>query len=210
MIICVSDWHIDNGKNRFSWHYKYAQDFLDFIEDAPLFMIGDTLELWACEWYEVFGGPYDSIIKRLAEREDTVVFQGNHDIQRLVLSRFFPKAEIASTRVVGDRVIFHGFQVDSLLDSASERCLVAGLDKAFTLIDVPWLNALRDKIADSDRSNEPLIMNIEKNKVESRYLIGHSHVEEDRGWFANTGSLMRDKFPYIKLEDSGDVQLMYF
>lgn len=210
MIICVSDWHIDTGHNNFAKHYRQVHDFLDYIGNSQLYMIGDTLELWDYEWYEVWSGPYDDVIKRLATRKDTTIFQGNHDIQKLMLHKFFPIAETASTRIVGDRIIFHGFQIDPLLDSTQERWLVAGLDRAFTLIDIPWLNALRDKIADTDRSNTQLIHSLQRNKVESRYLIGHSHIEEDIGWFANTGSLMRDKFPYIKLEDSGDVELLYF
>ena len=211
MICCVSDWHIDNGHNEFSWHYKQAHDFLDFVGKEPLFMIGDTLELWACEWYEVWGGPYEPLLKRIRERPyDTTIFQGNHDIQALVLQRFFPEAEVVTSRIVGDRQVFHGFQVDPILDTPEERWLIAGIDRACTLIDIPWLNALRDRIADADRSNKPLIQRLKNAKKRVRYLMGHSHIEENLGWFVNCGSLLRSDFPYVELEENGDAALKFF
>jgi UDP-2,3-diacylglucosamine pyrophosphatase LpxH len=211
MIFCVSDWHIDNGRNKFSTQYQMAHLFLDLVGDKPLYLIGDTLELWANEWFEIYGGPYRDLLTRIAERKgETVVFAGNHDIEEELLHKFFPKAQIRTRMTVGDRRIFHGFQIDPLLDSAEERWLASSFDRAFTMIDIPWLNALREGIADKARSNVPLFDALWQYQEYKRFLLGHSHVEEDQGWFVNCGSPLFGKFPYVELEKNGDASLKYF
>lgn len=209
MIYCSSDWHIDNGRNLFSRSYRTAMDWLDFIEGQRLYLLGDTLELWACEWNEIYSGPYQDLLMRLAERKRTTVFLGNHDIEKPILQKFFPKAEIRIRQRIGDRQIFHGFQADPLLDTEVERWVASKFARAFTLVDIPWLNAIRDKISQSERRNEPLIETLQEQRNGFRFLLGHSHVATELGWYTNCGA-PGEYFPYVELSENGDAALKYF
>lgn len=209
MVRDTGDWHLDAGRNPCPPERFHA--FLDLAEPDQLILGGDTLELWAFEWWEVWQGPYQGVIERIRERtRETIILIGNHDGEEEVLKRFFPRADVRISLVVGNRLIIHGHQYDPLLDDWYERWTAHNFDRAFTMINLPWLNALREKIADKDRTNDSLILSLLRIYEEGRrYLLHHSHVEVNRGWYANPGSPLKGPFPYIELEENGDCTLRY-
>ncbi len=205
----ISDGHIDDGSGGFKKNFRRTQDFLDDAGKDPILWLGDTVELWKFKWYQVLGGPYRSLLDRMAERTQDVFVIGNHDFGFESLSAFFPRSNILPRMKIGNREIFHGFQVDPLLDSAAERWFVSVFD--YLMTEISHLNDIRDQIADSTRTNDPLIESLLKAENKGkRFLLGHSHVEIDMGWFTNTGSLIGDRFPWVEVEDNGDCTLKYF
>lgn len=207
MIYIVSDLHIDNGRNGFNENRPAFNSFLDMVGDNLLVFNGDTLELWHNTWWEIINGPNKDLILRIRAKEEKWIIPGNHDIEDTLLSRFFHTSNIEAVRYAGRWKIFHGYQVDPILDEPQERWFAAHLDRFVAVANIPWLNTIRDKISDGDRGNDALISALENR---GNFIVGHSHIAEDRGWFVNSGTWTGKRNAYIEIDDNDNASLKEF
>jgi len=192
---CASDLHICNGRGEFAKNKQAAHDFLDKVGRDPLYLDGDTLDLWLWTMKEIMNGSNRDFINRLIDKKELFLVLGNHDLYPKAMGEIF-KAPIKMFYDVDGYRVMHGHQLDPALDTAEERWLVA---KGARLLQVLGLNGIGAYIAKSDRKNEPLIKAL-KGKP-GKYILGHSHEAADLGWFVNCGCWIGERLTYVVLED---------
>lgn len=123
-IFLVSDLHLGDGTA--ADRFLYAREFLDLLDrvggvpGAELVVVGDLLELWACDLDAVMAGHYRMVSRLLALSEQVPITYvvGNHDALPWYLyldSRLgrLSLVERYTRRVGGDTLVaIHGHQYD--------------------------------------------------------------------------------------------------
>ena len=187
MIYIVSDLHIDPIDGFFTPVKSKFHDFLDMVGDNYLIINGDLLDLWSWSLNNILSGVNKDIIERLKVKENVHLILGNHDLYPIAMrSVFSGPNDIKMYINIGPWKIFHGYQVDPVLDNPIERWNVATGARIIQALNWSWLNKIRDRLTKGERTNEPLIKALkEKN---SNYILGHSHeaLIYD-GWYINEG-----------------------
>ena len=183
IIAVISDTRIgtEGAKKR----EQSLENFLDFAGSRGWLLIlnGDILDLWAypLNWIMATSG---TIVRKLAAYPDKIWIPGNHDANQEAMEEALDlkPSEIHLKYTVGEWTIFHGYQVDPALKLAPQRWFAEILDRASTELNL--FNELREKIARTDRTNEPLI---EGTKDMGNVILGHSHVAANQGAYMNCG-----------------------
>jgi calcineurin-like phosphoesterase family protein len=204
----VSDLHLDDGSGEFtkSGNAPRFMKFLDMVGDDFLVILGDFLDFWSWKPSAILNGPHQGIIDRIRKNPNARLILGNHDLRPSLMAEIFGKENIfMRMEILGWRV-FHGHQLDPSSDTLPERILAFICARVIQSLNFSLLNKLRDWVVSADRTNEPLVEAL-RNR-EGKYILGHSHVTVDLGWYMNAGSwLEENNCPYIVIQEDGEAHL---
>ncbi len=199
-MIVISDVHLDNGSGGFAPNRESFMKFLRYVGDEKLVIAGDFFDLWRFSFKDIIAANTD-IVSAIRRHPNVTLLLGNHDLS-YNLMRYIVKDVRMSMKAHG-YTIFHGHQIDPLLDTPQERFFASAGARIIQALNWAWLVRLVDKATSGHRSNAPLKRTIENRYGAGRYIVGHSHVPSDDGWFLNAGTWTGDDPRYIKLEPEG-------
>lgn len=202
-MIIVSDIHLCDGTGSFYKNHDRFMDFLDFVGKGGLLIAGDFVDLWRWSPDSIFNGPNKDIIARIKEKKNCMLTPGNHDLNMKVMETIFGN-RIRMQVNMYDYVIFHGHQIDPILDTPQERWVAKTAAWIIQRLNWKWLHSATEYLTSAHRSNDRLIETIKKEyPEETKIICGHSHVAEDLGWFLNTGTWAEYDFNYVTLDYTG-------
>ncbi len=209
-MIVVSDIHLDDGTGLFSQNRKAFHHFLDLVGGEDLVIAGDFLDLWRWKAKDIISAN-KKIIRRIKQKKNVVLVLGNHDLDIEVMRDIFPgKTDIQMKVEAFGYTIFHGHQVDPMLDDPKERFFTKWGARLIQTIDNPILDKIVAYLTSSHRSNDRLKKQIAKKFPEgTKVICGHSHVAEESSAFLNTGTWTGNYLTYIEL-DSEKAELREF
>ena len=189
----VSDLHIGDGskKDNFAVNADKFRLFLEMIGNDTLYCIGDSYELWQCE-YDDCVRKYSDIYKRLTFATQ---IEGNHD-SSLSFSKW---------HVLDNALLIHGHQFDKYNKDGAKWG--KWITKAFGWIEpiFPNLQIVDRLWRDNDKYFQPLYDMAVKYNCDT-IIFGHTHIpaNEFRNGihFLNAGSWVDGICHYIKYENS--------
>jgi UDP-2,3-diacylglucosamine pyrophosphatase LpxH len=206
----ISDLHIDRGDGPFTLNGGPAalNSFLDFAWNDPIIYLGDSLELWANSFSEIWRGPNQPLVSRLMNHPDYRVVLGNHDASM----KLFPK--IYTQLQVGNRTLTHGHTFDKELNTEWKCWTAEEADRIATELDnsiivdgvARWLQSSNNTSSEDDIIEA--IQDTGKN-----FIFGHTHRAAYRtlrggGIYVNCGSWCEGPpYNYIEIDDSGNAVL---
>jgi UDP-2,3-diacylglucosamine pyrophosphatase LpxH len=179
------------------------ESFLDFarFHGWKLIYLGDIVDLWKVTYEEAMDVD-GTMIEMLAKYPDYLWVPGNHDGDVETMRKIFKLDGGVKEYVrIGDRLCFHGHQLDSLLDSDYERAGTAFLDRiGYDLREFGPLNAIRAMIDQAHRNNRELDF---RSRSWGDVLTGHTHLAAvtDDGRFMNDGTWNGEELPHYVLFD---------
>ena len=188
------------------------ESFLAYAKANYLKLIynGDIVDLWKVSSQEAMDTDTQTIVA-LASYPDYLWLPGNHDSDAGAMRRmgFKIPEDYKFFARVGTRLIFHGYQLDSLLDSEYEREQAAFLDRVgYDLRDFGFLNYIRSMIDHAHRDNRELDF---RSKSWGPVVTGHTHLAEvdDDGRFINDGCVTGEEpMHYVALDWEGNAELI--
>ena len=182
--------------------------FLDFVGDDDLECVGDVLDTWAWPLEEICAGPNKDIIRRLQEKENFYIDPGNHDPKPEILWNLFPKCrEITYLSENYGYNKLHGHTLDPELDNRMKMLFAQLGDRLASESGIPAIEMIRDYIMKADNNNQPLIAKLEG---QGKFIVGHTHIALDLGWYLNLGFWFGDKCTYLILYEDGSHEMEVF
>jgi UDP-2,3-diacylglucosamine pyrophosphatase LpxH len=209
-VIIISDPHLDDGTGPFSHNHNAFMRFLDLVGNKDLVIAGDFLDLWRWKAEDIIKSNI-KIIRRIKQKKNVVLVLGNHDLDIEIMRDIFPgKTDIQMKIEAYGYTIFHGYQIDPMLDDPRERFFAKWGARIIQTINDPNLNRLVEYLTASHRSNDRLKKQIAKKfPLDTKIICGHSHIAEQSDNFLNCGTWTGNRLPYIEL-DSEKAVLMEF
>lgn len=212
-----SDPHIDRGDGPFTTTggLKALNGFLDMVEAekkkraCSLIAVGDLLELWADVYSDISAGPNGPLLERLMGMLDVDIL-GNHDWDPELMAVLFGRDQVKVWMQIGEWTIFHGHQVDPILNAGWKCWLAHEGDKLIEELNNPVFTKIHDWAAKTDRTNSPLIKALQETG--EKFILGHSHHAldiplENGGRYVNCGCWCSGDPHYVTVDDGGKVEL---
>lgn len=204
-----SDSHIMGNTGPFflSEGLPVLSSFLDMVESEKgiLKALGDVLDLYAVTIDTIMNGPNKVLVQRLQKMMVECAW-GNHDYFPQVMQKTFPNTKFSNAIQIGPYTGIHGWQFDPHFNTAWKRWMVGEVD--YLMNERP--NSVFGEVlnlADNDnRTNKPLIEAVQHTG--QKFVMGHTHVAADLGWFCNTGCWQGDEPPHYGVWDGTTFKIL--